>query len=424
MPAPSFAHLLCAGPLLAALACHGSPETAIPAAATSRVDVSFNGARPEVGGEVSNVSADGRFVAFSSSANNLTPDDTHEGAMGRDVFVRDRARATTTRISVASNEAQGDDESDQPSISAGGRHVAFSSYASNFTAGDANGNSDVFVRDRRTGTTTLVSVASNGVPANSFSGDPSISADGRFVAFESLASNLAAVRDLHNRVYVHDRRTAGTTLITAVSRDSRDPSISADGRVVAFTRQQGERPSSVHVYDRRTGRTTRVDVSSRERPAKRPGFSPSVSRTGRFVAFASRGANLVAGDRNQGPDVFVRDRKRGTTRRVSIRPNGHPVRRCPPSEAPGELPPPICAGEPAISGSGRFVVFRTEVRRFDRAAVRGGVFVRDRRRGRTRRISVTPGGRAAGDAELPSISADGRFATFRTEGIFIRGPLR
>lgn len=413
---------MCAGPLLAALACGGSPEAAIPAAATSRVDVRSNGARPEVGGVVSSLSASGRFVAFSSSANNLTPDDTHAGAMGRDVFVRDRARATTTRVSVASNEAQGDGESDQPSISAGGRHVAFSSYASNFAAGDANGNSDVFVRDRRTGTTTLVSVASTGVQANSFSGDPSISADGRFVAFESLASNLAAVRDLHSRVYVHDRRTASTTLITAVSRDSSDPSISADGRVVAFTRQQGER-SSVHVRDRRTGRTTRVDVSSRERPANGPSFSPSVSRTGRFVAFVSRGANLVAGDRNQGPDVFVRDRKRGTTQRVSIRPNGQPVRRCPPSEEPGNLPPPICAGEPAISGSGRFVVFRTEVRRFDRAAVRGGVFVRDRRRGRTRRISITPRGRAAGDAGLPSISADGRFATFRRDGIFIRGPL-
>ena len=133
-----------------------------------------------------------------------------------------------------------------------GDFVAFSSYASNFAAGDANGNSDVFVRDRRTAPRASSSVASNGVPANSFSGDPSISADGRFVAFESLASNLAAARDLHRRVYVHDRRTASTTLITAVSRDSSDPSISADGRLVAFTRQQGERSSSVHVHDRRT----------------------------------------------------------------------------------------------------------------------------------------------------------------------------
>ena len=214
---PRYPSAVRSGAVLAALPCGASPEPATRAAATSRVDVSFNGARPEFGGVVSSLSAGGRLVAFSSSANNLTPDDTHAGAMGRDVFVRDRARATTTRVSVASNEAQGDDESDEPSISAGGHHVAFSSYASNFAAGDANGNSDVFVRDRRTGTTTLVSVASNGVQSNSFSGDPSISADGRFVAFESLASNLAAVRGFHSRVYVHDRRTASTTLITAVT---------------------------------------------------------------------------------------------------------------------------------------------------------------------------------------------------------------
>ena len=392
--------------------------------ATSRVDVSSAGARPEFAGVVSSLSAGGRFVAFSSSANDLTPDDTHEGAMGRDVFVRDRARSTTSRVSVASNEAQGDNESDEPSISADGRFVAFSSYASNFAAGDGNGNSDVFVRDRRSGTTTLVSVSSSGVPGDSFSGAPSISADGRFVAFASLALNLAPVSGFHTRVYVHDRRTRRTTLISPAAGDASDPSISADGRVVALTRQRGQRSSSVHVHDRRTGRTTRVDVSSRERPATRAGLSPSVSRTGRFVAFASRAANLVAGDRNGGEDIFVRDRRRGTTRRVSIRPNGRPVRRCPPSEEPGNLPPPVCAGEPAISGDGRFVLFRTEVRGFDASGVDGGVFVRDRRRGRTRRVSFTPGGRAAGDADLPSLSADGRFATFRTAGIFVRGPLR
>ena len=257
--------------------------------------------------------------------------------------------------------------------------------------------------------------------ANSYSADPAISANGRFVAFESLASNLAPVIELRSRIYVHDRRTGETVLVTAVSEDSSGPSISADGRVVAFTRYQGG-TSSVHLVDRDTGRTSRVDASSRERPADRASGSPSVSRTGRYVAFASRGRNLVAGDRNGGADIFVRDVSRGTTRRVSIRPSGRPVRRCPPSPAPGDLPPPSCAGEPAISGDGRYVVFSTEVDGFDKAGIPGGVFVRDRRRGRTRRISVTPGGRPTG-ADLPSISANGRFATFRANAIFVRGPL-
>jgi Tol biopolymer transport system component len=416
------AHVIAVLAFAAPLSAVAAP-TASAVPATERVDVAAGGSRPELGGVSSSLSAGGRFVAFSSSANDLTSDDTHEGAMGRDVFVRDRSRGSTSRVSEATDGSQGDGESDEPSISAGGRFVAFSSFAGNFAAGDSNGNSDVFVHDRRSGTTSLVSVASNGTPANSFSGDPAISGDGRFVAFESLASNLAPVAGLLSRVYVHDRRTGRTTLVSGRSVEGSDPSISADGRVVAFTRRRG-RKTSIHVHDRRTRRTRRVDVSSRERPADRPSSAPSLSSTGRYIAFASRGRNLVPGDRNGGADVFLRDRARGTTRRVSIRPDGRAVRRCPPSPEPGNLPAPLCAGEPAVSGDGRLIAFRTEVRRFDDAGVRGGVFVRDRRRGRTRRVSVTPGGRPAGDAELPAISANGRFATFRTDGIFVRGPLR
>jgi Tol biopolymer transport system component len=280
----------------------------------------------------------------------------------------------------------------------------------------------VFVRDRRAGTTTLVSVASNGAHANSWSGQPAISASGRFVAFASLASNLAPVRGLNHRVYVHDRRTRRTRLITAVRRGSSYPSISADGRVVAFMRE-GRGTSSVHVYDRRTGRTRQLDVSSRERRANGASSSPSISRTGRFVAFSSKGSNLIPGDRNRGTDVFVRDRAKGTTSRVSLRPDGGPVPRCPKPRAEDPFPP-VCPDAPAISASGRYVVFYTQIRRFDDAGVQGGVFLRDRRARRTVRISFTPSGQAAGYAEAPTISADGRFAAFRAGGIFVHGPLR
>jgi Tol biopolymer transport system component len=417
-------HLVALGALLVAALVGAGRESSADSARpiTRQVDVTWDGGRPEGGGVESSLSSNGRFVAFSSSANDLTPDDTQQGAMGRDVFVRDRAKRATTRVSVSSGEDQGNGESDQPSISADGRLVAFSSYASNLAANDTNGNSDVFVRDRRRGTTTLVSVASDGAQANSYSADPAISGDGRFVAFASLASNLAQVTGLRSRIYVHDRRTHTTALVSSVLDDAGEPVISADGRVVVFTRLRGRR-SSVYAYDRDTSRTTRIDVSSRDRPAERPSFSPAVSRTGRYVAFASHDRNLVAGDRNGGADIFVRDRLRGTTHRVSIRPSGRAVRRCPPSPEPDNLPPPICAGEPAISGDGRDVVFSTEVEGFDRAGRPGGVFMRDRRRGRTVRISTTRGGRATG-ADLPSISANGRFATFRASAIFIRGPLR
>jgi Tol biopolymer transport system component len=415
---------VCRGALLVLLACVASAEPAWSAPVTSRVDVRADGGLPETGGAVSSLSADGALVAFSSSANDLTPDDTHEGAMGRDVFLRDRAAATTTRVSVATDGTQGNGESDEPSISAAGRFVAFSSHASNFVAHDRNENSDVFLRDLRMGTTTLVSVASNGAQANSWSGQPSISADGRLVAFASLASNLAPVRGLNHRVYVHDRRTGKTRLISPVRWDSSRPSISADGRFVAFTRAR-RRTSSIHVHDRRTGRTRRVDVSSRECPAKRASYSPAISGTGRFVAFASRAANLVAADRNRGPDIFLRDRRTGTTRRVSIRPNGTPLRRCPGIGDSDPAPPPVCFDEPVISANGRYVAFRTESRRFDGAPARGGVFMHDRRARQTTRVSFSQRGQPI-SVDLPgiSISPDGRFAAFRREGILIRGPSR
>jgi Tol biopolymer transport system component len=410
------------GAFLVALAWVAAAQPAESAPVTSRVDVRSDGGLPEFGGVVSNLSADGRLVAFSSSANDLTPDDTHEGAMGRDVFVRDRGAATTTRISVASNGAQGNGESDEPSISAGGRLVAFSSYASNFAAGDLNENADVFVRDRRSATTTIVSVASNGARASSWSGQPSISASGRFVAFTSLATNLARVRGLRERVFVHDRRTRRTRLVTPVRWNASRPSISANGRFVAFTRAR-PRTSSVHVVDRRTGRIRRVDLSSRERPADRASHSASISGSGRFVAFASRARNLIPHDGNRGPDIFVRDRRRGTTRRISIRPNGSPLRRCPRTSNPDVEPPPLCAGDPKISANGRYVTFITHVRRFDHTGPPGGVFLRDRRTRQTTRISITSNGQPV-SADLPSISPDGRFVAFRQDGILIRGPLR
>ncbi|NMG21975.1 calcium-binding protein, partial [Brasilonema bromeliae SPC951] len=135
------------------------------------------------------ISADGRFVAFYSAANNLVAGDTNNSS---DIFVRDLLTGTTTRVSVADDGTQGNNNSSNPAISADGRFVAFDSTASNLVAGDTNNTSDIFVRDLLTGTTTRVSVADDGTQGNGFSYTPAISADGRFVAFESSASNLVA----------------------------------------------------------------------------------------------------------------------------------------------------------------------------------------------------------------------------------------
>jgi archaellum component FlaF (FlaF/FlaG flagellin family) len=197
-------------------------------------------------------------VTFASDASNLVPGDTNNHD---DVFVRDLGLGTTQRVSVATNGTQANSDSGNPAISADGRYVTFQSYASNLVPGDTNHRTDVFVRDLRSGTTRLVSVASNGSQGNEFSGDPAISADGRYVAFDSQASN-PPVSDTSGAVFVRDLRSGTTRLVSVVTNGSQDS-----------------------------------------------GGSPAISADGRYVAFESIASNLMPGDTNHNADVFVRDLK-------------------------------------------------------------------------------------------------------------------
>ena len=180
--------------------------TALPplsAQATTRVSVDSAGVEGNNGSWVPSISGDGRFVAFESYASNLVPGDTN---LTVDVFVHDRQTGQTTRVSVDSAGVEGNGWSWPSSISGDGRFVAFESGASNLVPGDTNLTGDVFVHDRQTGQTTRVSVDSAGVEGNSVSQTHSISGDGRFVAFESAAYNLVP-GDTNGRydVFVHDR---------------------------------------------------------------------------------------------------------------------------------------------------------------------------------------------------------------------------
>jgi len=277
------------------------------------------------------ISADGRFVAFSSDASNIVPGDTNGDS---DIFVRDRLTNTTTRVSLDSAGNQGNSRSFITSISADGRFVAFISDASNIVPGDTNGESDIFVRDRLTNTTTRVSVDSAGNQADDFSYNPSFSADGRFVAFTSFASNI--VPGNTNRggdIFVRDTLTNTTTRVSLDSAgnpgnlQSGTPSISADGRFVAFTSEASnlvpgdtnrERDGDtnrerdivgrdIFVRDRLTNTTTRVSVDSAGNQGNNDSSSPSISADGQFVAFNSKASNLVPGDTNNTDDIFVVD---------------------------------------------------------------------------------------------------------------------
>jgi hypothetical protein len=352
----------------------------------------------------SSISADGRFVAFQSYATNLVAGDTNGVP---DIFVRDRQTGETERVSVASLGAQANNQSVEHSISADGRFVAFRSLANNLVAGDTNANWDVFVRDRQTGETERVSVDSQEVQGNFGSAQPSISADGRFVAFWSgplVADDTNGVED----VFVRDRQTGETERVSLNIHDaqgtlgSNEPSISADGRFVAFKSSAANlvysdtnRRDDVFVRDRQTGETERVSVDSLEAQLNGTSSGPSISADGRFVVF------LFLDSNNGSRDIFVRDRQTGETELVDVNSQ--------------EVPANLDSGGSSISADGRFVAFSsyaTNLVTGDTNSV-DDAFVRDRQTGETVRVSIDSLGAQANSASGgSSISADGRFVAF------------
>lgn len=322
-------------------------------------------------------------------------------------------RGTTTRVSVSSEGIQGNDDSEFCSISAEGRFAVFQSYASNLVLGDTYVR-DVYVYDRVTGQTSRVSVSSNGVPGNRGSDAGSISADGRFVAFLSEASNLVT-GDTNGffDIFVHDRATGQTDRVSVSSAGTqgngecgRFPSISRDGRMVAFISSASNLVpgdtngvSDVFVHDRFMGQTTRVSVSSTGIQANGPCMELSLSGDGRCVAFVSRATNFVQGDTSQW-DVFVHDRDTGQTARVSVNSSG----------VPGYME----SRNPDLSADGRFVTFSSasNLDQGDTGNI-NDVWVHDRLTGETSIASVSSEGvRGNGNSEGATISANGRFVSF------------
>jgi RHS repeat-associated protein len=384
-----------------------------PRTATVRASASSNGTQADGWSYPPAVSADGRYVAFPSTATNLVPGDTNGQP---DIFVYDRVLGQTTRVSVGPGGVQANGTSVFVSLSADGRYVAFTSYASNLVAGDTNGQPDVFVYDRQTGVTTRVSVGLAGAQANGASQYVSISADGRYVAFVSRASNLVA-GDTNGTddVFVYDRSTGVTTRVSVGPGGAQssgycfEPSISADGRYVAFRTAaplvagDTNGTDDIFVYDRSTGVMVRASVGPGGTQANSYSVSPSISADGRYVAFESYATNLVAGDTNGLPDIFVYDRSTGVTARVSVGPGG--------AQSNGY------SFDPSISGDGRYVAFRSSASTLVAGDTNGfiDVFVYDRSTGVTARVSVGLAGTQANDNSYETaISGDGRYVVFRS----------
>jgi hypothetical protein len=400
------------------LTIHSPASAATIAGVTERVSISSTGGQGNGDSQYSAISADGRYVAFFSWATDLVDGDTN-GVV--DVFVYDRQTGAIERVSVSSTGEQGNGGSLGQSISADGRYVVFSSWSSNLVSGDTNGYQDVFVHDRQTGETNLVSVASDGTQGDNYSYGGEISGDGRFVAFISAASNLD-VGDTFGweDVFVRNLQTQTTERISVAADGgwgnghSNYVTISSDGRYVAFHSYASNLVigdnngfDDVFIRDRQTGTTEIVSKRSDGTQGNGNSFYQSMSADGRYIAFTSQATNLVAGDTNNSRDIFVRDQVTGAIERVSVASNGTQS-----NSDSNTL-------WHSMSSDGEHVAFWSSASNLVSGDTNGvdDIFVHDRQTGETTRVSISSSGEE-GDGisgntySSPSISADGRFVAF------------
>ena len=335
-----------------------------PPGFTQRVSVNSAGEEGNDASGISAISGNGRFVAFGSNATNLIPG----GNLPFNIFVHDRQTGSTEIVSVSSNGSQGEGFSSAPAISDDGRFVAFDSDATNLVQGDQNGTTDVFRHDRETGETILISVNSAGQQGDNSSHAPAISGDGRFVVFHANSALAPEDTNQQTDVYVRDVQAGITTLVS-----------------IGFDGSAGNNTS----------------------------FIQDINGDGRFVAFVSDSTNLIPNDvQDFEANVYVRDLVAGTTELVSVGSDG--------TRADVGF-----FDRPSISADGRYVAFSTtaslvpeDTRQFSL-----DIYLRDRQAETTELISVNsdevPGN---GRSEGPSVSADGRFVSFQSDSSNIVTP--
>jgi hypothetical protein len=470
--------------------------------ATRKVSVGLEGVTSNGGSDSARISSDGRYVAFHSLASNLVIDDTNGCA---DIFVKDQATGVTTRISQDANGQQGNAASLTPRISGDGRIVAFQSVATNLAVRDYNSSADVFISERTTAALSLQSARLGATPCggNGHSMEATLSGDGRYVAFTTWSTDLGrydgngAAGDIYLRdvvtgttarvdpgfqfmgglaqpslsgdgrhvayassptnfdgfAVVQDLSTGASTSVSGPPRRylfesgplmtlrNAAPSLSNDGRYVAFAATYSYRSSStdayiqdlstgtqtvltsgtpgvepqisgdgryvvyangyVYVYDRLNATSTVASTDTTGTQAI--GADPAINTDGRYVAFSSTAENLVADDTNETSDIFVKDLISGVTVRVST--NGAGEQANGPSLSP------------RISGDGRYLVFQSEADNLvpDDTNGRKDVFVKDLVTGSIARVNLADDGQQANqDCGAAAISSDGRFIAFQT----------
>ena len=374
----------------------------------------FHGtSHPVIGGNTE--LTEGRYVAFTAYAHidGSTSD-------SRQVFWRDRITGKTHLVSKNAAGIEGNGNSYGLALSADGLHVVFDSDASNLVAGDTNGVTDVFLWSADGGVLTRavqrVSVNAGGVQANGRSYDPTVSADGKVVAFASGANNLTSgvAAESGFNVYLRDLVSGATTLVTANASGQgvggEKPALADDGMRLAYWSYSSEIVSGdandiwdIFVYDRSNGHNTRVSKTSTG-AERNPGFesrsgvvAPAISGNGRYVAFATKATNMVPGDTNDKEDVFVVDTQTGAVVRASEDSNG----------TQGNDDSPVRQGEaPSLSYDGTWVSFSSAATNLGAGA--NNVLMRNLKTGQTRVVSVGN----VFDIGKPNLSRNAVYATY------------
>ncbi len=353
------------------------------------------------------MSADGRYVAFTSASANLVAGD---GNVAVDVYLRDMQSGTMSLVSVGPQNALSNGNSGKPAISADGKTVVFSSLGSNLVTGDANQQRDVFTYDIASKTVRLVSQSQSNVAADGSSDNPAVSADGKTIAFVSVATNLGGGSvNPNGEIFVKNMTSGAVERATAAiggdaaNGSSNNPSLSSDGVAVAFDSGasnlvSGDSNGFRDVFVRKNGTTTLVSVAKDGSAGNSSSTAPLLTASGDKVAFTSNSSNLVSGDSNATSDVFIKTLASGEIARVSVNGSGQQG-----NGASSLL---------SISADGRYVAFSSSATNLVSGDTNGkvDVFVKDMTTRTLVRVSADDAGvQGNGDTLYADLSGDGAF---------------
>jgi Tol biopolymer transport system component len=366
-------------------------------------------------GDIVSLSADGRYVAFSSKATNLVPNDTNGK---KDIFVRDTKNDTIKRVSFAIDGTQSRYDSTNPSISADGRYVTFESASDDLTTGGYH-RIDILLYDCQTGITTLISNQSNHGDNSEHSQSPSISANGKYVVFKTLGALVSKDSNDKVDIYLRNLDTGVTELVSVASDDSLGDnlstfaSISGDGRYVVFesyatnfsSNASSGRYANIFIRDRQSGVTTLVSSAYDGSEANGNSKIPSISEDGNFVVFESTATNLLSTtDTNDKTDIFLYNRLTNTLKRVTNAIDGGESNKH-----------SYLAYSLTISKDGRYIVFRSGASNLVANDTNGlyDAFLYDDKKQTTIRLSMNNSGEQANSGSYaPSISPNGNVASY------------